>query len=287
MYLSRSRARRSLTLIVAVLLPALALVAGVQPPASAAAPGNNGIRAAVAVGPLPFTFTESTRGATWRRSDGRCVDGSSVWFRYRAHSTAAERVVTAGSTYDTVLAVFAGTRAHRTLVACNDDSDYSADGASAVRVRFVADHTYWIAVSACCSRRASGAQLTLNVYPPRPAGITTTITSVESGTVSGRLWVSGTTTCDTPSFAYVELFASQRVDSEVASGYGEEDLSYCTGAPSTWKVALDSETGVAFAPGQLALTSQGEVSDGFTDLVTDEQTQNLTVVPLATGRGAK
>jgi hypothetical protein len=104
-------------------------------PAYAAPPANDDIAGAVPVTAVPFVAEVDTSEASAVRSDGECVGGGSVWYRYRPTATARLRAVTVGSDYDTVLAVFQGPRDARRLVACNDDA---VDLDSALEMRFQA-----------------------------------------------------------------------------------------------------------------------------------------------------
>ena len=65
---------------------------------------------------------------------------------------------TIGSSYDTVLAVFTGTRGALTSVGCNDDNGGSLQ--SQVTIGAVAGQTYFIEVAAYSG---TGGNLTLNV----------------------------------------------------------------------------------------------------------------------------
>jgi hypothetical protein len=234
----------------------------------AAPPPNDSIASATTVSTIPSTFVQDTRRATAAAGDGECVAGRSIWYRYRPASTGRARVVTAGSDYDTLVAVFRGPRSQRTLVACNDDA---IDLASATRVRFVAGQTYWIAVSACCNRRAPGGQSVLTLYRKRAAGVSVTVDGVESGGVSGRLFVSGTIRCNTPSLGLVDILATQRVGGGgVARGSAFTGANGCTDATTAWRTPLDSDTGWAFQPGEVALTLRSFSLDGFVEVSTEE-----------------
>src|SRR5262245_16929646 len=118
-----SRRTRHRLVLAATVLGVLAGTMAALPTTAAAtvAPANDSIRHASVISDLPASFSQSTRGATAGRYDGRCVQGASVWYRFTPERTVTGRVVTIGSNYDTVLAVFRGPRADRTLLRCNDD----------------------------------------------------------------------------------------------------------------------------------------------------------------------
>jgi hypothetical protein len=265
--------RRVSALVVGALLATSGFVVGAALPAYAAPPTNDSIANARAITGIPTRIVQATREATSSADDGQCVGGASVWYRFRPTTTSTGRVVTIGSDFDTMLAVFRGPRASRTLVACNDDA---ANVASAVQVRFVAGATYWIAVSACCGASAVGGRSVLTLYRPRPAAMTVSLGSVETGTVSGRLFASGTVRCATPSVASVAVTVSQRVGTFVARGTGFVDVPLCDSTAVSWAVQIDSETAVAFRAGTASVTVRVDSSDGFSPVAT-EQTANVQV----------
>jgi hypothetical protein len=272
--MKRSLQGRVCTVLATALLITLALAA----PALAAPPSNDSITSATRLGAPPARFDVDTRQATASSTDGGCVFGRSVWFRIRPTVTRSVRLTTLGSDYDTVLTVFRGTSTNRTRIACVDDDAFEDAGTEAAQVRFVAGKQYWVAVSSCCRRTAGGGHLELSTYLPTAAGVTTTIDSVESGAVSGRLLVHGTVQCDTPSVMDLDLSASQRVGAgaNVASGDGEV-FDVCGPQESNWTARVDSRTGWAFQPGTTSVTLTGVVYDGFGLVEAGPQTDNFDV----------
>jgi hypothetical protein len=272
--MKRSSWRRLCTVLAVAFLTIMALEA----PASAAPPANDSITSATPLGAPPATFVVDTRQATASSTDGSCVQGRSVWFRTRPTVTRTVRLSTLGSDYDTLLAVFRGPRTNRTRIACADDT-FDINPVEARQVRFVAGNTYWVAVSACCSRTAPGGQLVLNTFRPTATKVTPTIDSVETGLISGRLLVHGTTRCTTPSEFELDLSASQRVaaGANVASGDGFADGICGPDAGSPWTVRLDSQGGWAFQEGSVSVTTGGFGSDGFNGVEVAEQTGNFDV----------
>jgi hypothetical protein len=272
---TRTTSRRRITALVAsALLAASGLVAGgSSAPAYAAPPANDSIANARTITDIPTRIVQDTSQASSSADDGECVYGDSVWYRFRPTRTTTARAVTIGSDFDTVLAVFQGSRASRTLVACSDDA---VGLASAAQVRFVAGTTYWIAVSACCDTSGNGGRSVLTLYRPRPATTTATLGTVETGGVSGRLFLTGTVQCGTPSIADVFVVVSQRVGTMVARGSGFVELPLCGATARPWTVRVDSDTGVAFQEGIASVTVHVDSGDGF-DFASSEQTQNVTV----------
>lgn len=263
--------RLRLTTVLAVLL----LVASTAP-AAAAPPPNDDIAQAT---PLrtPAVFTADTSEATASRTDGECVAGASAWYVARPKITRTVRLTTLGSDYDTVLAVYRGTRTNRTEIACVDDS-FETTPQAAKAIRMVAGSTYWVAVSACCSRSAPGGDLVLRTSLPAPASLDLSVDSVEAGGVSGRLIVHGTATCATTSELFVDLSASQRVGTtNVARGSGFVTGLCGDGGDGSWTARVDSDTGWAFQSGTVSITAAAFAYDGFQGDFTEPETSNFAV----------
>jgi hypothetical protein len=113
----RARARAALSFALAVLL------LGLQPLAAIAAPANDNLEDATSVTALPFyealDITEATVEAD--EPEPWCAPiRHTVWYRIELSKKTGIVVDTAGSTFDTVLAVY---DANLRLVACNDDMD--------------------------------------------------------------------------------------------------------------------------------------------------------------------
>lgn len=77
---------------------------------------------------MPYTYVQDVSNATTANDDPflSCYAGQgnrSVWYRYTPTSSGELSVDTFGSNYDTVLAIWTGTRGNLTEVDCNDDAD--------------------------------------------------------------------------------------------------------------------------------------------------------------------
>ncbi|QBR91567.1 hypothetical protein [Nocardioides euryhalodurans] len=235
-------------------LPAVLLAA----PAEAAPPPNDLVAGATVI-TAPTTVTVDTTEATADPGDGACVGDKSVWFRFRAPDTGRLRMTTAGSSYDTRLAVFVGGGGHRQLVDCDDDRGPGRSAAEGVRI--LEGRRYWIAVSSCCERGPGGTAV-LTVGNLGLAGTEVVVDRATSGSVSGRLVVHGTVTCGTPSEVRMYGEASQRVDDNVARGQSYRSRP-CGTAPTRWQMGFDSQTGWAFRPGAVSITIRGRAWDGI------------------------
>lgn len=90
-------------------------------------PSNDDIGSPIVITTKPYTNTQDTFGAT-QASDDPAMPmcnlnpaEATVWYRYTPVQSGVLSADTIGSDYDTVLAVWRGTRGNLTLVACNDD----------------------------------------------------------------------------------------------------------------------------------------------------------------------
>jgi len=256
------------TAAVLVSLPALAS------PAHAAPPANDAIRGAIVTTTDPSTVSFDTTEATADPDDGRCVGDRSVWFRFDATTTRSLRMTTAGSDFDTRLAIFRGTRNERRLVDC--DNNNGPGRTSADRFRILEGQRYWVAVSSCCEPHPGGsATLTIGRFAEPGAEIT--VEGARSGEISGRLFVDGTIACDTPSEARLEVTVSQRVGDAVARGTAYRRLRRCDDGVRDWTAGVDSETGWAFGPGPVSVRVNAYVYDGISSATATESASPVAV----------
>lgn len=121
--------RRSLVVarLAAVLLGIVALAAAAAPAAAARPPVNDQLRKATVIAALPFAETSDTGGAKAAPSDptSSCVanQGATVFYQFMPGETGWYVADTTGSSYDTVLTVYAVTDAGLVEVACVDDDE--------------------------------------------------------------------------------------------------------------------------------------------------------------------
>jgi len=95
-----------------------------------------------------FEVGEPTNGISDDGSDGNSTDdGNTVWWSWMPTTTAQATITTAGSSLDTLLAVYTGTAFNNLqLTAFNDDVNFPSDLTSSVTFNANAGTTYWIAV---------------------------------------------------------------------------------------------------------------------------------------------
>jgi alpha-tubulin suppressor-like RCC1 family protein len=119
--------------------------------APAVPPNNDDITAAISITPLPHSTIESTFLATRDIGDDPLLScgGSpsqhynSVWYTIQPSVNTRLDLSTAGSSYDTVMAVWSGAPGNLTGVACDDDSDGVQ---SAINFLAAGGTRYWIEV---------------------------------------------------------------------------------------------------------------------------------------------
>lgn len=152
-----------------------ALLAGVfglaVPGAAHAYPGNDAFWQATPVSALPFSTTDTSRGATTDTGDPTpsCEPSSqaTVWFRLSLGESTRVDLSTFGSKFDTVVAVYQGADAgHLTEVACNDDDVSTGSQQSRLSFAAGAGGTYFIQLGGY--EGASGRYTLALVADPRP-----------------------------------------------------------------------------------------------------------------------
>ena len=122
------------------------------PPPPPSAPANNDLATAQIIfgcsGSVNGTNVEATKetGEPSHSPDGD-PGGSSVWYQWQAPSSGSVTITTAGSDYDTLLAVYTGNSVGAlTAIAKNDDVDLGVVLTSSVTFSATADTIYKIAV---------------------------------------------------------------------------------------------------------------------------------------------
>lgn len=122
------------------------------------APSNDDFNNATVINSVPYNDTEDTQAATTALDDpiipGSCFfdltprqGSATVWYRYTTPTKGRLRANTFGTQlYDTVLAVWTGTRGSLSLAACNDDVS-DTDTSSAITLTVSSGTTYYIEVA--------------------------------------------------------------------------------------------------------------------------------------------
>jgi len=123
-----------------------------------------------------YTASQFTNSATNAGDDPiiPCIYGTgykTVWYRYVAPNNNPVTISTQGSNYDTVLAVWRGTRGSLSNIACNDDINYPYNANSQIITSLTAGQTYYIEVAGYYSD--SYGLLQLNVLASGPTSTPT------------------------------------------------------------------------------------------------------------------
>jgi Zn-dependent metalloprotease len=141
-------------------------------PAPPAPPANDDVSSAVLVNTSPYSATVSTVGATAAADDPvfPCTGGqgsASVWYHYTPSAAGTLDVETYTSTYNTVLAVWTGSRGSLTNRACSND-EVGHGLQSHVNLAVTAGVTLYIEVA---SYGGAGGTLNLHATGPAPGGV--------------------------------------------------------------------------------------------------------------------
>lgn len=123
---------------------------------------NDDIADALLIASTPYTATHSTTGATAAADDpliacaGNLPRYNSVWYRYTPALNSVIEASTIGSAYDTILAVWTGTRGALVNRACNDDASGLQ---SRVTVTVSAGTEYYMQVAGYTANAAGSLKL--------------------------------------------------------------------------------------------------------------------------------
>jgi uncharacterized repeat protein (TIGR01451 family) len=157
--------------------------------AQAPAPANNNFGSAVNVASVPSSFAADTSAATTETGEPTAVDvgcgsrtgtlGKTVWYRYTPATSQLTTISTAGSGFDTVLAIYTGSAVNAlSRVACNDDN---GGPQSRIDLNAVGGTTYWIQASGF---NGAGGSLALTFSTSATYQLDVTKAGTGSGTVT-------------------------------------------------------------------------------------------------------
>gem|GEM_PF-827023 len=141
------------------------------PTSTPARPANDNFEQTMAVTPLPFTHAIDIATATSATDDPRlCIGspgGATVWYRFTAPAAGVLTIDTFDSDYDTVLAIFTGSRGALTRLVCNDDYDSLQ---SFVTLNVTAGATYFIDVASYLSSGSAATSKAAAAPSAQPDG---------------------------------------------------------------------------------------------------------------------
>lgn len=264
----------------------------VQVTMNATGPANDGFSNAQGVADMSGSTTGTNVGATVESGEPAHVFGPyhSVWYRWTAPASGAATFNTAGSDYDTTLAVYTGSSVNAlTQVAANDDADYSTLQ-SQVNFSATAGTTYYIAVDGyggytgnialnwteVNDNYSNAAVLTGSYATASGTNVGATIQSAEPAHYYGpyhSVWYRWTAPNSTPVFINTkgsdfDTMLAVYTGSDVAAltpvvsnddfgAYLTSQVNFTPVAGTTYSIAVD---GFAGHTGNIALTLDGALS---------------------------
>jgi hypothetical protein len=167
-----------------------------------AAPPNDDFDQATVITSLPFTDSLDTTDATIEPDDpsGDCWQNShSVWYSFTPTEDIEAHIGTAGSGYDTVLAVWTGVRGALNEVACNDDNEDTSSLQADLIIELSAGVTYFIEVMAFDTDEGGQLEFLLELRPPPPNDDIDSATEIDSLSYYYYVYtVTATTAVDDP-----------------------------------------------------------------------------------------
>jgi hypothetical protein len=190
------------------------------PTATSSASNNDDFNNAISVS-MPYTNTQSIDSATTAGDDPVLVcDGNqghnSVWYRFTPLSNGVLTVNTAGSDYDTVLAVWTGARGSLVSRGCNDDYNGLQ---SQVAVNVSTGITYYVEVASYDIGPSGSLNISMsfgvaNTPTPTPTR-TPTATPV---TIPTTIAPSGTIQDTTPTFTWTKIAGATQYQFQLMKG---------------------------------------------------------------------
>ena len=212
-------------------------------------PANDDFDNATPITVLPFTAFSNTREATPSTDDPTDCYGTnaSVWYELTSITNIRIQVDTFGSDYDTVVAVYTGTRGSLNLIACWDYPCFTLD--------VQAGETYYFMVT---SYYGMGGNLvfSVDVAPPPPPPLTIDLQVDPVNFVNnGITTVSGTVNSSAPlDFGYVSVQVRQKAGRVFITGYNN---TYVYAADGRWTVQVSGDIG-PFKAGKVTVRAIAE-----------------------------
>lgn len=246
--------RPVLALALSLALPMLG-----APAALAAPPSNDGFNSATVIADLPFHDAIDTSQATRAGSDPDCTganDGHTVWYSFTSSTDVDISANTFGSSYDTTLSAYTGTRTSLTLIACSDDTAGTAQ--SAILFTASAGVTYHLMVAAFDGNLGGAMELSVVVAPP-PIELRITVAPNGSVNADGLARIHGTVTCSRPADP-VDLSGSVRQQRSHGATLAYFDGSLSCSGTTRWNAKVFGETGV-FHSGKVRVTAMASFTD--------------------------
>jgi hypothetical protein len=256
-------------LMIAVATATLALFA--LPGTAVAQPTNDDFdNATVVTEPLPFTDTISTADATTAPDDPECLgSGATVWYSYTPASDGLVSASTAGSSYDTTVSVYTGTRGAL--------FDVTGCAGTAVVWNAFAGTTYYVMVGWLFG--SPGGQLSFRVDGPPSVDVTLDPVG-HFDPRTGVAQVSGTLTCIGTGFVGIQGALRQAVGRFTVSGsFGTfVEGPNCDGTPQPWTAEARGDNG-KFAGGRATASVSAQACPSAEICVFDFEERAISLRP--------
>jgi hypothetical protein len=264
--MARGHDRRNSMLGGLAALALLCTAALVPSAALAAAPANDDVAGATAIGSLPFGDTVDTTEATTAADDPDCVgNGHTAWYSFTPVADVTVSADTFGSTFDTTLSAYSGSPGSLTQIACSDDA---GGRQSQITLDLAGGQTYHLMVAACCGGPGGTLELLVKEGPPRPPPPpppppVVHVTVDEAGTVNhaGLVTLSGRVTCEDPRPVVVNGFLTQTFARRLAIQGANTTGVQCSPPSVPWTLLVSASNGDLFGPGRVQALLVGYACD--------------------------
>ena len=214
-------------------------------------PVNDNFDNATVISGVPFNTSQSIVNATSDFDDPSftCVTGkkyNTVWYKITPSSSGYLTLDTAGSGYDTVLALWSGSRGNLQSKACNDNNNGNAS--SRIQANVTAGTTYYIEVAGYSALDVN--TLSLNVSLDTPP----VITKIETKSPNP-------TSADTVEFLVTvsEPVTGVDINDFQTYGLGGSHVTGVTGSGAAYTVTVN--TGTSFGSLRLNVINNGSIKD--------------------------
>ena len=242
-------------------------------------PYNDDISNPGLINTVPATASQVVTTATTASDDPYCFgNAQSVWYAFTAPSTKRIEINSFGSSYDTSIGVYTGTRGGLTQVACNGDSLNGFQ--SRVRFDAVAGTIYYVMV-ASQYYPSSAANLVLNVQAAPPSFSFSPSVSQFGSVVpsTGAVTLTGVVECSSPSFVSLYGTIRQTQGGSPVSGYWSAWVP-CSGV-TQWSAPVSSTVSI-YKGRSAALFTGGQATVGATASAFDPETGEYKTLNLTT-----
>jgi hypothetical protein len=239
-------------------------------PVLAAAPGNDTYGGRTTIGSLLFSDSVDTTEATTDADDaeanadcGAPATDASVWYEFAGNDTAI-LVDVSGSDYSAGVIIATGSPGSLVAIACGPGgSAFFAESGTTYAILAFDDQL---------DGAGNGGNLSIvvDVLPPPPTVDVTVDPIGHFNANSGAATITGTVTCDSGAFAFIDLSVRQRVGRFVISGFGGAAVE-CDGTQQAWSAEVQPDNGV-FKGGKAKVDAFAQACNDFDCGFDEEQT---------------